>query len=43
MTMHMKYHIKDAFKSGNLNICGTNVNIHGYLFNAHKIKIDHQT
>ena len=41
--MHMKVHIKDAIKSGNLNNCGTNVNVWGSLINAHKIKIEHQT
>ena len=43
MTMHMKIHKNDAFKSGNVNIHGTNVNVWGSLINAHKIKIEHQT
>ena len=43
MTMHMKIHKNVAFKSGKLNICGTNANVYCSLFNAHKIKIVHQT
>ena len=39
MTMHMKIHKNDAFKSGKLNIRSPNVYVYCSLINAHKIKI----